>query len=275
MVREPGRMRVLSLNLRGPDDDPPNLWPSRLPLVAGIFRDRLPDLVGTQEGLYLRLEELAEELRDLRYRWIGLGREGGSHSELMAVFYRDDRFQAVEFDHFWLSRSPKTIGSVLPEGTPGLPRMVTWVRFRERGTGRDIVQVNTHLDHRSDEARTKSAELVAAFVAEQLDRGDSVVLTGDFNAPAVSSRPYGILTRRLDDTWRAASGGAQRRFATYHGYRRPTLQEGEESCIDWILASADLKPVAAEVIAVTDERPGGLVYPSDHWPVLADLDLGE
>jgi endonuclease/exonuclease/phosphatase family metal-dependent hydrolase len=272
VVTEAGRLRVVSLNLRGPDDDEPNRWPSRLPVVAGIFRDRLPDLVGTQEGLYPRLEGLADELGDLCYRWIGLGRQGGSRSEFMAIFYRHDRFQPVAFDHFWLSPSPRTIGSVLPEGSSAIPRMVTWVRFRERATGRELVHVNTHLDHRSDRARSRAAELIEAFVAPLVKAGDRVILTGDFNAAAVSSQPYKILIRVLDDTWRA---DGSERPATFHGYRHPSLQFDGKRCIDWILASSGLSPVNAEVLAVTKPGSGGRVYPSDHWPVLADLQVGE
>lgn len=151
-MTEVNRLRVVSVNLRGPDDDEPNCWPSRLPVVTGILRERRPDVVGTQEGLYPRLEQLADALADLHYRWIGLGREGGSRSEFMAIFYRHDRFEPVEFDHFWLSPSPKTIASVLPEGNPENPRMVTWVRLRDRGSGRELVHVNTHRDERSDPA---------------------------------------------------------------------------------------------------------------------------
>jgi endonuclease/exonuclease/phosphatase family metal-dependent hydrolase len=270
VVTDAGRLRVMSLNLRGPDDDEPNRWPSRLPVVAGLLRDRLPDLVGTQEGRYPRLEDLADELGDLRYRWIGLGREGGSRSEFVAIFYRHDRFHPVAFDHFWLSPSPRTIGSVLPESNSAIPRMVTWARFRERATGRELVHVNSHLDHRSDRARIRSAELIGAFVASLLQAGDRVILTGDFNAAAVSSRPYQVLTRVLADTWPA---DGTERPATFHGYRHPSLQFDGERCIDWILASSRLSPVAAEVLAVTKPGSGGRVYPSDHWPVLADLRL--
>jgi endonuclease/exonuclease/phosphatase family metal-dependent hydrolase len=262
----------MSLNLRGPDDAEPNRWPGRLPVVAGLLRDWLPDLVGTQEGLYPRLEDLAEEAGDLGYRWIGLGREGGSRSEFVAVFYRHDRFRPVAFGHFWLSRSPGTAGSVLAGAWPAIPRMVTWARFRERATGREVVHVNTHLDHRSGRARRRGAEMIAAFVAPLLKAGDQVILTGDFNAAAVSSRPYKILTRLLADTWPV---GDASRPATFHGYRHPTLRLDGERCIDWILASPGLTPVDAQVLAATKPGPGGPVYPSDHWPVLADLRVAE
>src|SRR5262249_5190940 len=148
-----------------------------------------------------------------------------SRSEFVAIFYRHDRFQPVAFDHFWLSPSPRTIGSALPESSSSIPRMVTWARFRERATGRELVHVNTHLDHRSDRARSRAAELIGAFVAPLLKAGDRVILTGDFNAAAVSSQPYKILTRVLGDTWPA--DGAERP-ATFHGYRYPSLQfDGE------------------------------------------------
>lgn len=260
----------MTLNLRGPDDAPPHDWPSRLEVVARIIREHEPDVIGTQEGLYPRLNELVRRIGHPRYDWIGIGRAGGSHSEFVAVFGREDRLDAVEFDHFWLSDSPRTVGSVFAEGNPRNPRMVTWVRWRRRGDGRSFVHLNTHFDDQSEIARRKSAASVARACAQFVDAGDSVVLTGDFNAAALTSESYRLLRDVLLDTWPACR---TERIATYHDYRSPIPMVGSDAAIDWILCSPDLTPLDCTVATTTERRDGTLIYPSDHWPVVCDLQL--
>ena len=80
----------MSYNLRYASQNPPNAWPQRRPLVAECVRSISPDLIGTQEGLYPQLKDMAADLPE--YAWIGLGREGGSKSEFMAIFYKKGRF---------------------------------------------------------------------------------------------------------------------------------------------------------------------------------------
>jgi len=80
---------VMTYNLRYASLQKPNDWPTRRPLVAKVIRDSAPDVLGTQEGLYGQLKNLASDLPE--FDWIGLGREDGSRGEFMAVFYRPSR----------------------------------------------------------------------------------------------------------------------------------------------------------------------------------------
>lgn len=125
---------VMTFNLRHASPKPPNSWPERRPVMRNCIRTIAPDLIGTQEGLYSQLKDLSADLPE--YEWIGLGREGGSRGEFMAVFYRRDRFERMAFDHFWLSDTPDVVGSSTWGNSNR--RMVTWVRFRERSTGREF-----------------------------------------------------------------------------------------------------------------------------------------
>src|SRR5262245_55133623 len=102
-------LRVMTYNLRYASPTPPNAWPKRRPLMKELILQIAPDVLGTQEGLYPQLKDLASDLPD--YQWIGLGREGGSKSEFMAVFYRPARLEPMAFDHFWLSETPSVVGS--------------------------------------------------------------------------------------------------------------------------------------------------------------------
>src|SRR5688572_1421312 len=90
---------VMTFNLRYASDRPPNAWPQRRPVMKECIASVKPDLIGTQEGVYPQLKELSSDLP--AYAWIGLGRDGGSRGEFMAIFYRRDRFEPLEFDHFW------------------------------------------------------------------------------------------------------------------------------------------------------------------------------
>ncbi len=73
---EPPTLRVMSYNLRYASLTGANSWIIRRPLVKEMIERHQPDIIGTQEGLYHQLRQIEEDLPS--YRWIGLGREGGS-----------------------------------------------------------------------------------------------------------------------------------------------------------------------------------------------------
>ena len=87
-------LKVMTFNLRYASPTGANSWPVRRPIMVELLKTHLPDLVGTQEGLYGQLKDLASDLP--QYEWIGLGRDGGSRGEFMAVFYRRDRFEPMD-----------------------------------------------------------------------------------------------------------------------------------------------------------------------------------
>ncbi|MBZ5497424.1 MAG: endonuclease/exonuclease/phosphatase family protein [Acidobacteriia bacterium] len=263
LASEAVSLRVMTFNLRYAGSKPPNSWSERWPVMRNCIRRLAPDLIGTQEGLYAQLKDLAADLSD--YEWIGLGREGGSRGEFMAVFYRRDRFEPLTYDHFWLSDTPAVIGSSTWGNTNR--RMVTWVRFRERSTGREFYFWNTHLDNDIELARQKGAALIVERV-DQLRTDLPVLLTGDFNSAAGSSKPYEILVKDggFADTWSLAREHVNEKLNTFNGFKPPV--EGG-SRIDWILVRG---AVAVEKIEIVTYSENGQT-PSDHFPVVAWLTL--
>ena len=149
-------LTVMTYNLRYASPNPPNAWPQRRPLMRELIQRVSPDVFGTQEGLYSQLKDLASDLPE--FEWIGLGRDGGSRGEFMAVFYRKARLEPLAFDNFWLSDMPEVIGSSTWGNSNR--RMVTWVKFLDRQTRREFFLWNTHFDHEVQAAREKSADLV-------------------------------------------------------------------------------------------------------------------
>jgi endonuclease/exonuclease/phosphatase family metal-dependent hydrolase len=255
-------LHVITYNLRYAAEDPDHLWRDRRPAMAELLQHERPTVIGTQEGLYEQLRDLAADLDG--YDWIGLGREGGSHGEFVAVFFDARRLDPLEYSHLWLSDTPALIGSRSWGNV--LPRMATWVRFRDQASGREFVVLNTHLDEASENARRSSVRLLV----ETLESfGDvPMIVTGDFNAAAVTSAAYTTLVAgtKLDDTWLTADRRLTPEFATYGGYREPVVG-GDR--IDWILTSPEFTTLVAAI------NPGSMngCYPSDHLPMQARVRL--
>jgi len=254
---------IATYNLRFAGSEAPNAWPDRRPVVKALLDRYQPDLIGTQEGLYQQLKDIAADQPD--YDWIGVGRDGGSRGEFMAIFYRRARFEPLEYDHFWLSDTPEVIAS----STWGnnVRRMVTWARFRDRVTGREFYFWNTHLDHEVQVAREKAAELIRQRIG-RLPADVPLFLVGDFNAIAVANRAYDILTKEagLTDTWFAARERRNEDANSFTGFD-PLRREGKR--IDWILARGAIDVRATEVVTFRQ----GDQWPSDHLPVVAWVTL--
>ena len=259
----PASLTVMTYNLRFASPNPPNAWPQRRPLMRELIQRLAPDVMGTQEGVYSQLKDLAAELPE--FDWIGLGREGGSRGEFMAVFYRKTRLEPLAYDHFWLSDTPDVINSATWGNT--YRRMVTWMKFRDRATGNEFFLFNTHFDHQVQAAREKSAELVRQRVAA-LNTKLPVLLIGDFNAAAETNQAYEILTAEkfFTDAWLAAPERHGEGLGTFNDFK---AAEPNGPRIDWILTRGDVTVERAEMS--TFSRNGQ--FPSDHFPVVATVRL--
>lgn len=261
------RLRVLSFNLRvDTPTDGPLSWANRREAAGEVARAARPDVIATQEGL-------AEQLRDLDrslpgFARVGQGRRGGSKDEHCALYFDATRFSVEEAGDFWLSDRPDEAASA--SWGNALPRMVTWARLAERGTGERVTVASTHFDHRSAASRARSAALLA-------QRLPGAVLAGDFNA-LPGSTPHATLARAgwadAASAARASGAGAASASAagaasaaaagTFHGFTGQALAR-----IDWVLVPQAARSLAHRVLTA---RPRG-TWPSDHFPVLADVAL--
>lgn len=254
---------VMTFNIRYAHTQPPDLWPDRLPVITELIERRRPDIIGTQEGLYHQLVDLAATLP--AYEWIGTGRDGDSKGEFMAVFYRSERLVPLAYENYWLSDTPALAGS--RTWGNNYPRMVTSVRFRDRVSGGEILFVNTHLDHEVQLSRERAAALILERLATVTSR-TPVILVGDFNAGAGANPVYALLTGRggFTDSW-VAVGNADT-LGTFHSFKGAAAARGARR-IDWILSRGPVEALSSEI--VTDAR--GSQLPSDHFPVVARLRL--
>jgi endonuclease/exonuclease/phosphatase family metal-dependent hydrolase len=261
----PGRhdLRVMTFNVRyGEADDGINAWPHRRDLMVKVIREEHPDIMGTQELLSPQGDYLKQHLPG--YTWFGMGRNGNeinkNSNEHMGVFYDTARLEVLDSGNFWLSDTPDKPGSI----GPGLlmPRMVTWARFRDRRSGREFYYYDTHFPYRdgkeAEATREQCAELIRQRMAK-LPASLPFILTGDFNT-APDSRTHASLTEVLRDA-RTSAPRREGPEATFHDFTGHATKR-----IDWILYRG---VKATDVRTITTHE--GKVYPSDHFPVVADF----
>ncbi|WP_159461804.1 endonuclease/exonuclease/phosphatase family protein [Kytococcus aerolatus] len=137
---------------------------------------------------------------------------------------------------------------MLPNHQGGEQRGVAEATVKVRGV--PVTVMNTHLTHVDAEYRTKQFAVVNDLVAAQ---SNPTVVLGDLNA-APGSTEHEEYTRILTDVWPLVGEGDGLTYAPGNPLRR----------IDYVLASKEITPLRATV---------PLVYSSDHYPVVAELQL--
>jgi endonuclease/exonuclease/phosphatase family metal-dependent hydrolase len=256
-------LRVMTFNVRYSEaDDGINAWPRRRDLMVRVIRQEHPDILGTQELLLPQGDYLQRHLPD--YTWFGMGRNGNeidrNDNEHMGVFYDKARLKVLESGNFWFSDTPDTPGSI---GAGQLmPRMVTWAKFQDRRSGKQFYYYDTHFPYRDGKAAEATRERCAEEIRQRLARLPAslpFILTGDFNTTP-GSRTHASLTEVLHDA-RASAPRHEGPAGTFHGF---TGQADHR--IDWILYRG---VKADDVRTITTHE--GQVYPSDHFPVVADF----
>jgi endonuclease/exonuclease/phosphatase family metal-dependent hydrolase len=262
-------IRVMSFNIRyGTAKDGENHWDKRKEFLVETIKAFDPDLLGTQETLGFQRDYIREHLPG--YEVLGVGRNDGKEDgEMMALYFRKDRFEATQSGHFWLSDAPETIGSKSWDSS--LPRMVTWVQLRDRQQpeAKPITFFNTHFDHMGQTARLESARLIRSRVAKAAADGP-VIVTGDFNA-GEGSPPYTALFGQADgqdspviDSYRATHPEASKEEGTFSGFKAGQMGGAR---IDWIAVTRDWKIGDTKI----DRTARDGRTPSDHYPITTVL----
>lgn len=255
------RVKIATFNVRcGVAEDGANHWRFRREFAGELLRGLGADVIGLQECYGFQKDDLTPLLPG--YAWAGLGREDGvAKGEMCAVLWREERWEARGVGHFWLSDKPEVAGS-MAWGT-ACCRMATWVRLREKGSGREFVVLNTHMDHVSEEAREKGAKLIGERMRGLVGDGLGMIV-GDFNCEE-GSPPYAALRQAgWVDTWREVNPRGTVAEGTFHSFKGHT--SGER--IDWILRSKGWKTAR---VGMEAEGRGGK-WASDHHLVWGEVE---
>lgn len=254
-------LTVATYNLRlDLPSDGIDAWPQRRDAVIELVRRHGFDVLGTQEGLAHQIDDMA---RMPGYAAAGVGRDDGARGgEFAAIVYRSDRFERLDTGDFWLSPTPDRPSKGWDARCCN--RLATWVRLRERRSGRAFVVLSVHFDHEGSVARRESARLVLHKLAA-IARGDPVICVGDFNA-LPGSEPVELMTRSLRDARAHSERAPTGPDGTFNGFRHDRVAVDR---IDHIFVGPGWTVLWH---ATLDDQSHGR-YPSDHLPVAARLRL--
>lgn len=150
-----------------------------------------PDSIGTQEMNSLWLDDLASSMPD--YESYGVKRGGDSeekNSEMNAVLWLKDKYNAVEKNTIWLSETPEKESKYTfvdengEQQEAGCNRVCTYVVLENKDTKDMYIHMNTHLDNSSEQAANFGADVIVNEINTLKAKYGSdvkIVLTGDFN----------------------------------------------------------------------------------------------
>ncbi len=263
-VREPehASFTIMSYNMRYNGDSGKLSASSRLPRIIARIKEYSPDIVGGQEAQPVHIDRLKEALSD-EYDLVFCYRDHLSFKNLSPescpIFYKKDKFDLLDFGHFWLSETPD-VESRMPGA--GHNRICTWVKLREKESSREFYYYNVHLDF--GEAQTKSLPVLLSRLA-----GDApVILGGDLNTDPTEDN-YAALCAELTDS--RVVVGTDTDIGTYHDYNPPSVYLTRH--IDYLMYRGVIRPVTHKVICDDEERWGKGNFASDHYPVLVTFIL--
>ena len=250
----------MSFNVRCADDKEGSIK-NRSKIVTAIIDQYLPDSFGVQEANARWMNILKNSLGD-KYDFVGEPRDKtGPFSEYSAVFYLKEKYTAIDSGTIWLSETPneKYTGSF---NTQCL-RIASWAVLENKETGEKYTHINTHLDHVLESTRVGQSKVLLEKLKELQSQG-SVVVTGDFNTDE-SGEVYPEMLKVTDNVRVIASETED--GITYHNYGKMKQKEG--GAIDFIFVSKGIKAENYKIISNTVKG----MYPSDHYPISADIYL--
>lgn len=256
-------IKVMTYNIRYDNaDDGEHAWPNRKDWLSQWVLKEQVDILGIQEGLKHQVTYLGEKLD--KFDSYGVGRDDGkAKGEFCTIFYRSNRFDLLKQGTFWLSETP---GSVSTGWDAALPRIASWLILKDKENKLEFLVVNTHFDHRGEQARRESAELLLQKIPT-LAMGKPVVLMGDFNVSPSTDVYHSITTSTLLNDAYIESKRSSGPDRTFSGFKVSESPSGDR--IDYIFVS---KQTGVTSHSIFDNHKNGN-YPSDHLPVAAELRL--
>lgn len=269
-------LRIMSFNVRcaSLDAGSAHAWEQRAPLNVAVIRKAAPDLIGFQECEITQLLTYQQQLSEYT-QLTGSEILPGEKVPTVynAIFWRPACCTLLESGSFWLSETPDLYSRAWNAASP---RLATWARLR-LANQRELLHLNTHLDHVSAEARARGIEVILQRLNYLRRNSAALIMTGDFNCNSDSSVHSLLESSGLIDAYLATGHEDNEGSNSFHAYgwtKRSSsgARRHGPMRLDWILfagASELIRPISCEIIR--DAQPP--IYPSDHYPVLATFEI--
>lgn len=256
------RLCLISSNIRFDNPaDGANAWPHRRNLLGDILLKHSPDIIATQEGRFDQLIEFKDILGD--FEIVDPHRSWIKERMYPTFFIRKDAFELIRSEDVWLSETPHIAGSA--SFGSAFPRLLTWMKIQPKGFKKNLIVVNTHLDHVRPETRKEQIKVLGKEIKKLLDQTSNLVIMGDFN-DSPTSLTRDILLQEfpfLVDSWKVFNAHEETSHHSFNGI----CDHG--SRIDWIMVEKDIEIESG----LLDKSESAGKYPSDHFPVVCKIKL--
>ncbi|WP_332018518.1 endonuclease/exonuclease/phosphatase family protein [Kaistella sp.] len=241
------------------DSDKENSWENRKSDAIQLLNYYHPDVFGVQEAVTQQMTDLKTGLKN--YDFVGVGRDDGADKgEYSAIFYNTEKLQVLQSGTFWLSETPDRPSK---GWDAAYNRVCTYALFKTKKGGRKFWAFNVHFDHVGNIARENSSKLILEKINTLNPRNFPVVLTGDFNLTD-KTEPIKIISKTMSDSFYNCRKPHYGPTGTFTGFDVNTVPKDR---IDYIFT----KGLSCQSIRTINDRRENLLYPSDHFPVLAEL----
>lgn len=239
-------------------------WEIRYQYVKSILKTLDYDILGVQELTNQNMASVCLFLTD--YHCVGNSRHKNEkqNDELSAIFFKKERFDCISEKTFWLSGKPEKKGSKVLLSI--FPRICTIAHLYDKQTQAYFLFVNTHLDHLLPVTRKnqilKLIEIIKTYYSSQQPY---LIITGDFNTTLHSTAIKALLAGSLGIE-PIYTNDYNNTIHHFNGTINP-----KKAPIDHIFFDKRLKLLNYRII--TNHFNGQ--YPSDHYPVMATIQIDE
>ncbi|WP_223110838.1 endonuclease/exonuclease/phosphatase family protein [Sphingobacterium hotanense] len=258
------RIKVSAYNIRynaNADVKGGNGWDIRKKPLAELIEKHGFEIVGTQEGDKQQMSDLRTLLPAFEQVSYPYGGKGDLHTA--AILYKKDRFEVLDQGVFWLSETPDE-PSMGWDATDR--RICSWVKFKEKKSGKIFYFFNVHFYWRLEVAKRESGPLMVRKIKEIA--GDApAVCVGDFNSTSETSQIL-AMKASMQDAYDATE--TTRKGIEYTNLGGGNFLGPAKDRIDYIFVSKNIRVKDYEVYS---DRYNGDRYPSDHLPLASTIEF--
>ena len=283
------KIRLMAQNIRtggsltGTGDGENNMIGLRRYRFQALVQEYNPDVICTQEVTPLWIEQFQSLLPeyDLVYKM-----RSEKSKEATPVHWKKDKYEAVDVQHYWLSKTPNVESSCYGEAeTNSIPgRITTQVKLKDKATGAEFTVISTHWGLGGGATVRGCGNQLAETVAK-LPKGSYAFVLGDYNDRYQSTEYFsycdGIRVVDLRDVCAEMAdvgigemgelGGG-----SFNGFNEDNKTSSGSNWIDHCLAKPNNK-MAVEFFGYLYDRPSvpsqnvSEGYVSDHFALLVDV----
>ena len=255
-------LKVMTYNIRlSLESDKENSWDNRKQDALALMNYYHPDYFGVQEAVPQQMTDIKTGLKD--YDYVGVGRDDGKNQgEYSAIFYDKNKLEVLKSGTFWLSETPEKPSK---GWDAAYNRVCTYALFKLKKSGKMFYAFNVHFDHVGNIARVNSSKLILEKIRELNTENLPLTLTGDFNLTD-ETEPIKIISKSLDNAYYHSKKPHYGPKGTFTAFDVNTIPKER---IDYIF----VKGFETETIRTINDRRENLLYPSDHFPILAKIEF--